>query len=921
MASFSQANLTPEQQARHQIDLMLAAAGWVVQAKSEVDLHASLGVAVREYQTEEGPADYLLFVEAIPVGVIEAKRAEEGESLTTVEEQSAGYAKAKLKHLHNEPLPFVYESTGAITRFTNYRDPSPRSREVFHFHQPETLLAWYRQERTFRAQLQARPTLPQEQLRVCQTEAILNLETSLADNRPRALIQMATGAGKTFTAITAIYRLLKYGKAKRVLFLVDTKNLGEQAEGEFRTYQPPDDGAKFAELYTVQRLKSSHVPENAQVVICTIQRLYSILRGRELDEESEHANPNELAQPNEPVPVSYNHRLPIEFFDVIVIDECHRSIYNLWRQVLDYFDSFLIGLTATPDSRTYGFFRKNVVSEYTYEQAVADGVNVDYTVYHIQTAITQSGARIEKGEFIDRRQKLTRQKRWTQMDEDYTYTGKQLDRDVVNPDQIRTVIREFRQVWPSLFPGREEVPKTLVFAKSDSHADDIIQVIREEFNEGNEFCKKVTYNSKEDTNTILSNLRNSFYPRIAVTVDMIATGTDVRPLEILLFMRDVKSSTYFAQMKGRGTRILDVDGLRKASPSAAHAKDRFVLVDAVGVTFTDKTASRPLDRKPSVPLKDLLQAVAVGSTDPDTLQSLASRLARLDKQLTPAEQAQVQVLTGGPDLRQLVRGLFDATDPDALEARVAQLQSADPALGAAEAETHAQEQLNRAATRPFTGKLATYLDNVRRVHEQVLDEVNLDELLVSGWAETLGQQMTRRADDFAAWLRSHQDDIDALAIYFLQPHRRREVTEAMLRQVLSTLRAERPALSTPKLWAAYQHLDGLQGAAPIHELAALVALIRRVVGLDATLTPYSATVNRNFQAWAFDQQKGASKFGEAEMTWLRMIKDFVATSLHITPDDLELTPFNRHGGLAGFHQVFGARYQAVLDELNDQLAA
>lgn len=449
---------------------------------------------------------------------------------------------------------------------------------------------------------------------------------------------------------------MKFADAKKVLFLVDTRNLGEQAEQEFKAYTPNDDNRKFTELYNVQRLNSSYITSDSQVCISTIQRLYSILKGEELDEKTEEDNPAERGwQPKEPLPVVYNEKVPIETFDFIVIDECHRSIYNLWQQVLDYFDTFLIGLTATPDNRTFGFFNENVVSEYSHEDAVADGVNVGYDVYTIETDISKNGGKIPAQEIVDRREKLTRKKRWEQLDEDFTYTAKNLDRDVVNPSQIRHVIRTFKEKLPEIFLGRKEVPKTLIFAKNDSHADDIINIVREEFGEGNAFCKKITYKAEENPNSILANFRTDYQPRIAVTVDMIATGTDVKPLECLLFMRDVRSKNYFEQMKGRGTRTLGYDDLIKVTPSAISARTHFVIVDAVGVSTTMKTDSRPLERKKSTSLKDLLAAVTFGAQDEDLYVSLANRLARLDRQINEAERATFAEKTNGKTINQTIK--------------------------------------------------------------------------------------------------------------------------------------------------------------------------------------------------------------------------------------------------------------------------
>lgn len=350
-------NQNPEQIARDNIDKMLRDSGWVVQSKSKINLSANIGVAVREYQTNVGPADYVLFVNKKPVGIIEAKREDEGYKLTSVEEQSKGYANAKLKYLDNDPLPFVYESTGVLTHFTDFRDPKPRSRNVFSFHKPETMEKWLKKEKSLRARLQDLPELDETGLRPAQIVAIKNLEESFKKNRPKALIQMATGAGKTFTAATFIYRLLKFSDAKRILFLVDTKNLGEQAEQAFQAFKPNDDNKLFTELYNVQRLSSSFISSDSHVCISTIQRLYSILKGVEMDESAELDNPNEgkiswlqeQISKKQAIPVEYSATIPIEKFDFIIVDECHRSIYNLWKQVLDYFDAFLIGLTATPD--------------------------------------------------------------------------------------------------------------------------------------------------------------------------------------------------------------------------------------------------------------------------------------------------------------------------------------------------------------------------------------------------------------------------------------------------------------------------------------------------------------------------------------------------------------------------------------------
>jgi len=923
-------NQNPEQIARDSIDRQLRACGWIIQNRSQINLNESRGVAVREYPTDAGPADYVLFVDGKPVGVIEAKRAEEGHRITMHEDQARDYASAKLKYLNNERLPFVYLSTGDVTAFTDFRDPKPRGRNVFSFHKPATLNEWLRKTKSLRASLHDLPELPTSGLRDCQTNAIRNLEKSFKDNRPRALIQMATGAGKTYTAITFIYRLLKYTNAGKILFLVDTKNLGEQAEQEFMSYLPNDDNRKFTELYGVHRLKSRYIPDDNHVYISTIQRLYAILKGQDLDESAEEENPNEKWQPKEIPPVEYNEKLPIEYFDFIVIDECHRSIYNLWMQVLDYFDAFQVGLTATPDARTYAYFRQNLVSEYSHEMAVADGVNVGYDVYLIETRITRQGATLWKGQYIEHRELLTRKKRYELQDEDEEYTARQLDKEIVNPNQIRTVIRTFRDRLPEIFPdrfdqnGNFEVPKTLIFAKTDSHADDIINIVREEFNEENRFCKKLTYKTDEDPKSILAQFRNDYYPRIAVTVDMIATGTDVKPLECLLFMRDVKSRNYFEQMKGRGTRVIDFDDLKKVSPCARVAKDHFVIVDAIGVTKSLKTDSRPLEKKPGVPLKDLLGAVAVGARDEDLFTSLANRLVRLEKQITDKEKKQFEEKTGGISLKDVAKSLLNAYNPDTIESierKVNKEKQGEPLVEIEAAIRKELENLRNEAAKVFTGSLNEFIENVRKAHEQKIDNVNPDEVLNAGWEKNNKEKAGETVNAFKEWIESHKDEITALQIFYGQPFRRRELTFKMIKDLVELIVQEKPLLAPLNVWRAYEVLENVSGK-PKNEFTALVSLIRDRTGIDSALTPYDKIVDKNFADWVWKKQQGAGpKFTQEQMEWLYMLKDQIATSVHVDIDDLDYTPFDARGGRGRMWQLFGNETENIINELNEVLAA
>ncbi|MCZ8089229.1 DEAD/DEAH box helicase family protein [Flavobacterium sp.] len=925
-------NQNPEQIARDTIDKQLVASGWIIQDKKKFNLAAGLGIAIKEYVTDVGPADYVLFVDKTPVGIIEAKRAEIG-TLTVAEDQAEGYAKAKLRLLNNDPLPFVYLSNGEIIKFTDFRDPKPRARNVFTFHRPETLLNWFKESKSLRGRLHDLPTLPEDGLRDCQITAINNLEKSFQDQRPKALIQMATGSGKTFTAITFVYRLLKYAKAKRILFLVDTKNLGEQAEGEFRAFTANDDNRLFTELYGVTRLSSSFIPNDSQVYISTIQRMYSILKETELDESAEEENPNETRfEQKESIPVGYNEKVPIEFFDFVVIDECHRSIYNLWKQVLDYFDVFQVGLTATPDNRTFGYFNQNLVSDYGYEKAVIDGVLVPYNVFTIETEITKNGNIIKMGEQIDKRERLTRKKFWEALDEDEIYSGKQLDKDIVNPSTIRTIIRATKENLPMMFPdrvdsnGNFEVPKLLIFAKTDSHAEDIIEIVREEFGEENKFCKKITYRSDEDPKSVLQQFRNDYYPRIAVTVDMIATGTDIRPLEVLLFMRDVKSRSYYEQMKGRGTRTCSVEELKaKGTPTAKFSKDHFVIIDAIGVEQSQKTDSRPLEKVPGISLKDILTSVAMGNTSEEMLTSLANRLIRLDKQLSEKDKASFAENANGQTINQVVKQLLQAHDPDAhqnLEIRIQnELRGFAPIEIEKAIDAEKKKLIDEAVAVFHNPDLRDFIVDVRKKLDQIIDMVNIDTVTNIGWVKDNIEAANTTVTDFKVWIESHKDEITALQIFYAQDYRHRTFTYKMIKDLCEKLKTEKPLLAPLTVWRAYEQLEKTNGSAK-NELMALVSLIRRVVGIDSNLTAYDKTVDANFKKWIFEKNAGQhNAFTESQMQWLRMMKDYVANSFSIDKDDFDLSPFNAEGGLSKMWQLFGEETDKIINELNEVLAA
>ena len=591
--------------------------------------------------------------------------------------------------------------------------------------------------------------------------------------------------------------------------------------------------------------------------------------------------------------------------------------------MLDYFDAFLIGLTATPDKRTFGFFNQNSSANTPMKKPWPTGSTSATTSISSKPKITKKGADIWKANMsISAKSSPARSagSSWTRMS---PIPPKQLDEEVVNPNQIRTIIKTFKATsLPEIFPGRKEVPKTLIFAKTDSHADDIIQIVREEFGEGNAFCKKVTYKADEDPKSVLAQFRNDYHPRIAVTVDMIATGTDVKPLECLLFMRDVKSRNYFEQMKGRGTRTLDLDDLRKVTPSALYAKTISSSSMPLASRNPSKPTAAPWNASPPSPSRTCSRPWPWAPGMKTFFTTLAGRLGRLAKIMNEKEAGQFMEKAKGKAIAEVVKDLLHAFDPDRIESAARDQFNLEPLDKPTESQlAAARDKLISKATTPFTGDLNTFIENVRKVHEQIIDIINPDEVEFAGWDGQAQDQASRAVQDFKAYLEAHKDEIAALQIFYSQPHRRKDLTYAMIRELLERLKLDKPTLAPLRIWKAYERLDKVGGTNPVNELVALVSLLRRITGIDETLTPYDKTVDRNFQAWVFQKQAGPLKFTEEQMAWLRMMKEHIAASIHIEKDDLDLAPFDADGGLGRMWQLFGDKTDKMIDEINEALAA
>lgn len=923
--------LLPEQRARVKIDEQLERAGWkVVKHKNDLNLFVpQRGIALYEKVMAKGhgEADYILYVDKRVVGVIEAKK--EGTPLAGVEWQSAMYAEGlpeadqQRAELINGRLPFVFEANGVETYFTNGYDPEPRSRSIFNFAKPETLARivedFHRNPPwpTWRAAVRMLPPLITEKLRPAQIDAVTGLERALQEQRyDRSLIQMATGAGKTFTAITSAYRLLKYGGFKRVLFLVDRNNLGDQTLGEFSNYQLPDDGRRFNEVYAVDKLTRAGMVASSSVVISTIQRVYAALRGEEVPDADDQQRDDFV--PDQPVTVDYNPDLPPEAFDLVIVDEAHRSIYGMWRSVLDYFDAHIVGLTATPGKQTFAYFQQNLVSEYTYPQSVADGVNVDFDIYRIRTEVTEQGGTIPAGFIVPKVDKQTRAKRYERLADDFSYDAPALDRAVTATSQISLVLETFRdRLFTEIFPGRSVVPKTLIFAKDDAHAEEIVRQVRAVFGKGNDFAAKITYTAK-DARTQLQVFRQSPTLRVAVTVDMIATGTDVKPLECVLFMRDVRSAQYFEQMKGRGARTIPDADFQAVTPDSP-TKIRFVIVDAVGVTehpFVEPPLNRATGR--GISLEKLLEKAANLSITEDEVATLASRLAALERQVTPAERRELDGIEppaeiGGDavPLTQIIRGLVDAVDPDVQAKQVGEGELF---------RFHTLQDLIAEAVKPLAANppLRARILELRQSHDRIIDEHTVDVLLDAHGVVDTGRARSI-VESWAQYLAEHRDEITAIQVV---EEAKGHLTFAQLKELAD--RVSRPPHNwTPELlWAAYEAVEASKVKGPATKAVTnLVSLLRFTLGLDAELVPYADQVRERYAAWLQQQTNAGTTFTPDQQWWLDTMVEVITKSAGITDADLDNSPFTERGGVDGYAAAFGPKAGDVLDGLNDRLTA
>ena len=863
--------MTPEEKARQKIDQWFTDAGWKVINRDEYE-PTSTAVAIREGLLKDNlEADYFLFISGKAVGVLEAKREETDAFSSIVCEQAALYAKSvpNIYQTYQRPLPFIFTSNGKELYFCDFREQDQCFKQIMTIPTPHELV----KKLGINDYFAGLPTLRKKGLRDCQYEAITELEKSFRSGQKRALMVLATGAGKTYTACLAAYRMLSCTPMRRVLFLVDRNNLGKQAEGEFGTFRLTENGEAFNTIFTVNRLRSSSIPSDSNVVISTIQRLFSFLKGETIEDNDD----DDENEPAEEVILPPNPDLPHDYFDMIIIDECHRSIYKNWRKVLEYFDTArLVGLTATPIPETMAFFNNNRIVNYKLEKSIVDGVNVDCRVYRIKTQVTETGGAILEGEKFKEETRYTGEVKTVSSKETKTYTNKELNRSIINPAQIKLILSTYRDVvYTELFndpqrePNMDYLPKTLIFALNEAHATNIVQIAKEVFGRTDDrFVQKITY-SAGDSNELIRQFRNDKDFRIAVTCTLVATGTDVKPLEVVMFMRDVESLPLYIQMKGRGVRTIGDEQLRNVTPNA-FSKDCFYLVDAVGVTEHEKTIPTATDESTTkiITLKELLERISHGYFPDEYLKRLAATLARIYNKADDSQRKEFARLSHD-DMKELSARIYDALEKGTLPPFV---NTEKPNL---ERKGLVSPLANHADARRYLLILAAGFVNTLMPGE--------DTLISKGFSIEEAKNTTEAFEEFC---RENADEIEALRIIY--NNEGEPITYSMLKELEHKLKIANNHLAPKQIWNSYAILSPskVKRSTTKEESDALTNIIqlvrfafRQIDRLESVVT----TSKQYFNLWLGQNQR---EITDKQREVISRIVDYIASNGACTVRDI-----------------------------------
>lgn len=871
--------MTPENKARKQIDKLFEEAGWQIVSREDYAPNIS-AVAIEEGLLKHNKrADYFLFLNGKAVGVLEAKREDLKEDLSCACEQAELYAKGvPLKYqAYQRPLPIIYLSNGKQVLFKDFRDPNSKLIELNRIHTPKEIVKLL----GIKDEYAALPMLTEREkkaLRACQYEAITELEKSFKSGHKRALMVLATGAGKTYTACMAAYRMLSYTPMKRILFLVDRNNLGKQAEGEFGTFRLTENGDPFNTIYAVNRLRSAKIPSDSNVVICTIQRLFALLKGDEIKDDEDEDDEDFGSETNNVIPLPTNLTLPPDYFDIIIIDECHRSIYGNWRKVLEYFNTAkMIGLTATPVPETLAFFNNNRIVNYTLEKSIIDGVNVDHRVYRIKTQATEDGGAIRIGDSFKQITRYTGTTKDIKNNEEATYTKEELNRSIVNPSQIKLILETFRDaVYTEMFvdpqrePNMDYLPKTLIYALNDAHASNIVKIAKEVFNRNDDrFVQKITY-SAGDSNELIRQFRNDKDFRIAVTVTLVATGTDIKPLEVVMFMRDVASETLYVQMKGRGVRTIGDEQLRNVTPNA-FSKDLFYLVDAVGVTEHEHSIIGPYEGpgEPILTLKELFERITHGNVCDEYLRILAGRLSRIHKKSSETERQEF-IKIANIDMNNIAAGIYEALELNLLPEYV---DIEEPNI---ERKTLVNHLINNPQARHYLLVLNAGFVKILQPGE--------DTLISKGFSIEEAQETTQA---FEKYIEEHKDEIEALRIIY--NNEGEPLTYATLKDLENKLKTENNKFNPHLLWNTYSIIkpNAVKKFSTLEEKQAItniIQLVRFAYHQINTLETLSSSAIQYFNLWCGQIHRNIT---EQQANLIKQVVGYIVSNGTCTINDIK----------------------------------
>ncbi len=915
-------DLKPEQKARVEIDNKLAESWWaVVEREERSDYFTSY--AVREFIVKESKRpDYLLFLNGKAIGVVEAKR-EENDLKEEVEAQADRYTKllpewvAQYKMFDN--LPISYITNGKIIKFKDLRKADSKYVEVKNFHTPKELSDMLGLTERY----SGLPTLADKDLMGFmhenaikdfwfdntlynhQIKAIHNIDYAFLNGKRRALLYLATGAGKTFTACNLCYRYLEFTNVKRILFLADRNNLCKQANDEFSAFGIPRTGETFVSKFTVDRLKSNDPLETANVEICTIQRLFSYLSGKKINdnnsdkEDQEQDEKLEKGETGNKVILPDNPKLPKDFFDLIIVDECHRSIYSDWGAVLDYFENAnIIGLTATPTETTVNYFGGAPVYTFTYNDSVKENINCYPKIYRIKTDVTVNGGTIKAGEKFDEANKKTGEKtKRHYFADDKEYKSNQLDVDVVNPTQIELILATYRDtLYSTTFPEREKsylyIPKTLIFAKNEGHAKDIVEIAKIVFKEKvkeelppnenideymDKYVQRITY-SCENSEGLINEFRTSKKFRIAVTVTLVATGTDVRPLETVFFMRDVRSEVLYEQMKGRGCRKIKIDELMKVTPNAK-GKDYFYMIDAIGVSEHEKTMPKGSSGGggggSGFSLKELIDHLSSGDISDDILEAFAIKLSRIAKKMD-AEMKDDLLTDYNFDIEAVSDKIYSAVNNESLP----------EFKNSADANTERKDLVKAITTSPA---LIKRLIDIAPGYEIRL-KPGEDHVIYQGHALEEAKKATDEFEDFL----NHKMDI-IRAIKMIRDGNTSMLSNNDLSDLIKKLSHENAYFKPELLWNYYQWLrngespedltkakkertvipleekNDVDDIAKIKAVTNIIQLVRFALKKSEKLQSFCVGYNQRFNLWLGHEQQNNYNFTKEQKEFLRIV--------------------------------------------------